>query len=196
MDVFEKNSNEFTNPDMGAEDNFVISLLKGILGAVVGAIPGFLLWIIIAKLGYVSSLCGAVIAIGSAFGFSFMTKKTQISPIVALITCIIVMTIAVYMAIRIDWAWEIAKYFEETVWPEYLAAMTEYGATASESKEIYEEYIMEELGFKEPNFSNCFRRLSELIEYFDMKSDYTLELVKGGACALLGVVVLFKGMKK
>lgn len=196
MDSFEKNTNGFDNPDMGSEDNFAISLLKGILGAVVGSVPGFLLWIIIAKLGYVSSLCGAVIAIGSAFGFSFMTKKSSISPVIAIITCIIVMAIAVYMAIRIDWAWEIAKYFEETVWPEYLATMTEYGATASESKEIYEEYMMEELGFKEPNFSNCFSNLSALIEYFDMKTEYTLEIVKGAACALLGVVVLFKGLKK
>ena len=196
MDGFEKNINDITNPDMGSEENFSIALLKGILGAIVGAIPGFLLWIIIAKLGYVSSLCGAVIAIGSAYGFSFMTKKSSISPVIAIITCIIVMAIAVYMAIRIDWAWEIAKYFEESIWPEYLALMSEYGATASESKEIYEEYMMEELGFRELSFSNCFSHLSQLIEYFDLKSEYTLEIVKGGACALLGVVVLFKGLKK
>ena len=196
MDGFEKNANEFLGPDMGAEENFAIALLKGILGAVVGAIPGFLLWIIIAKLGYVSSLCGAVIAIGSAFGFSFMTKKTSMSPVISIITCIIVMAIAVYIAIRIDWAWEIAKYFEESVWPEYLAYMSEYGFTSSESKELYEEYMMEEFGFRELNFSNCFSHLSMLIEYFEMKSDYTLEIVKGGACALLGVVVLFKGLKK
>lgn len=196
MDGFEKNTNEFTNPDMGSEENFAIALLKGILGAVLGAVPGFLLWIIIAKLGYVSSLCGAAIAIGSAFGFSLMTKKSSISPVIAIITCIIVMAFAVYMAIRIDWAWEIAKYFEETAWPEYLAAMTEYGATASQSKEFYQEYMMEEFGFKDPNFSNCFSKLSTLIEYFDMKSDYTLELVKGGACALIGIVFLIKGMKK
>ncbi len=196
MDGFEKNTNEFTNPDMGSEENFAIALLKGILGAVVGAIPGFLLWIIIAKLGYVSSLCGAVIAIGSAFGFSFMTKKSSISPVIAIITCIIVMAIAVYMAIRIDWAWEIAKYFEESVWPEYIAYMSDFGFTASESTELYEEYLMEELGFSEPNFTNCFSKLNSLIEYFDMKTDFILEIVKGGACALLGVGVLFAKLKK
>ncbi|MBQ5319509.1 MAG: hypothetical protein J6K17_10470 [Oscillospiraceae bacterium] len=196
MDGFEKENNVYTNPDLGSEDNFAIALLKGILGAIVGAIPGFALWLIIAKLGYVSSLCGAVIAIGSAFGFSFMTKKSSISPFIAIITCIIVMAGAVYLAIRIDWAWEIAKVFEETVWPEFKELMSVYGISNSETKELYEMSLNEELGFSELNFANCFSKLSMLIEYLDLKSEYTMELVKGGACALLGVVVLFKGLKK
>lgn len=192
IDTVETNTSDFTSPDIEVQDSFAIALLKGILGAVVGAVPGFLLWIIIAKLGYVSSLCGAVIAFGSAYGFSFMTKKSSISPFIAVIICLIVMAAAVYLAIRIDWAWEIAKYFDETVWPEYISFMSEYGISSSESKEIYEELMMKEFGFKELNFSNCFNNLTMLIEYCDLKTEYTIELVKGGVFALLGASVLLR----
>ena len=196
MDNFEKETSAFTNPDLGSEESFVTELLKGILGAVIGAIPGFALWLIIAKLGYVSSLCGALIAIGSAYGFAFMTKKSSMSPIIGIVVSLIVMAVAVLLAIRIDWAWEIAKFFEEVVIPEYEATLSSFGISAAESRELLEEELMNELGFKEATFGNCFSHLNDLLEYFELKSDYNGELLKGGLFALLGSTVLFSKLKK
>lgn len=201
MERFENNytsySDEYNDLNLFKESSGV-TLVKGILGAVVVAIPGFLLWLLIARLGYVSAYCGLLIAAGSVYGYSFMTKKGDLSPAIGFVICTLVLVVSVIIAVRVDWAWEFAKFFDEEIYPEFLSEMQGYGLfTNAEIEEAYKESLKELYGFEEATFANCFKNLSTLVEYADAKFDYTMDYVISGACGLFGAGVTYtKFIKK
>ncbi len=92
-----------------SSESTVITLLKGLLGAIVGAIPGMLLWIIVGKLGFIFSAIGILIAAGSVFGFGFMTKKGNPPMVLGMAICAVVFLLAIFFAVRIEYAWEISS---------------------------------------------------------------------------------------
>ena len=79
----------------------VLSLVFGVIGAMVGAIPGFLLLLFLGKIGYVAALSGAVLAGGAFFGYGLATSKNDAPDSAGLIICVIVCIIAVYLGVRI-----------------------------------------------------------------------------------------------
>lgn len=169
------------------DEPVVLTVIKGVLGAIVGAVPGFGLWLLLARLNFVSAYCGAIIALGAVMGFSFMTKKNELPAAVGIVICGIVLIGAVYLAERIDWAWEIMNMFEEQIYPDFTAAMQEYDAfSGTEIDASYREALREEFGFAEANFSNCFANLSTLIEFFDVKGQFYISLAQSGLFALIG----------
>ncbi len=78
-----------------SSESVVITLLKGLLGAVVGAIPGIL------------------IAAGSVFGFGFMTKKGNPPMVLGMAICAVVFLLAIFFAVRIEYAWELSSLLAE-----------------------------------------------------------------------------------
>lgn len=99
--------------DSMSNELVMVTLLKGILGAVIGAIPGMLLWIIVGKLGFIFSAIGILIAAGSVYGFGLMTKKGNLPIALGLAVCAVVFLLAIYFAVRIEYAWELASVFAE-----------------------------------------------------------------------------------
>ncbi len=77
------------------------SLAKGILGAVLGSIPGIILWIIVAYFGYTAAIVGFVIAFGIIFGYSKLGGPLTDGGVAV---CIIVMIIALYAGVHLSWA--------------------------------------------------------------------------------------------
>lgn len=199
MENYENNYNSYNNyDDLNLfKESSTITLLKGILGAVVGAIPGFLVWLLVARLGYVSAYCGLLIAIGSVFCYSFMTKKGELSPVIGFVICTAVLVVSIILAVRIDWSWEFTKFFEETIYPEYLADMQGYGLTTAEIDQYYKESLIELFGFEEATFGNCFKNIKTLVEYADAKTDYIMDYVLSGVCGIVGAGVTYtKFIKK
>lgn len=190
MEDFEsKYGNQYDDLKVYPERPVTVSVLLGVIGAVIGALPGLALWIIIGKLGFVSAYCGALMALGSAFGYNLMTKKSELPAVIGIVVCIAVMAVAVYLAERIVWSWEIADIFKDTVYPDFVEYMQDYDCSASEIERLYSESLNEEFGFSEVTFANCFSKLNGLLEYCDAKSDFYISLFKSGVFALLGGAV-------
>ena len=48
----------------------VASVLPGLIGALLGVIPGVLLWILLGQLGYIAGICGWLMVRGAIFGYT------------------------------------------------------------------------------------------------------------------------------
>lgn len=46
------------------------SVVPGLIGALIGSIPGVLLWVIIGQLGYIAGICGWLMVRGAIFGYT------------------------------------------------------------------------------------------------------------------------------
>lgn len=86
------------------------NLKKGILGAVVGSIPGILLWILLGYIGYTASIVGFVIAFGILFGYNLLGGTLEKTGI---IICIVVLLIAIYVGEHMTWSVVIYKALKE-----------------------------------------------------------------------------------
>ncbi|MBE6862532.1 MAG: hypothetical protein E7497_06525 [Ruminococcus sp.] len=178
----------------------IVTAVKGLVGAIVGAIPGMLVWIILGKMGYIAVLCGILLAFGSVFGYNFMTKKGNLSLGIGVGICIAVLVIAVFFAEKIVWCWELTDIFNEMI-PQWRAEISslaaEYGdvMSAAEIENLFEELMLEEYGFIEADFSTCFYNFGDLIETLEVKSDFTISLVKSYVCGVAGAAVSFKYFK-
>lgn len=77
------------------------SIAKGILGAVLGSLPGIILWIIVAYLGYTAAIVGFVIALGIIFGYSKFGGPLNGAGVAV---CIAVMVVALYAGVHLSWS--------------------------------------------------------------------------------------------
>ncbi len=185
---------------MFPDESPLITGIKGFCGAVVGAIPGMLLWIILGKLGYIAVVCGILLAFGSVFGYNFMTKKGNLPMGAGIAICLGVLIVAVFFAEKIVWCWELTDIFNEMI-PQWRAEINslaaEYGDTmsASEISSLFDELMLEEYGFTEADFSTCFYNFGDLLETLEVKSDFTFSLVKSYICGIAGAAVAFKNFR-
>ena len=155
-------------------------ILKAALGAIVGAIPGVILVILVAKMGFVASLCGAVMAIGIFAGYTFMTKDGEIDTKIGLLICAIVMLIGIYLAVRTSWCLEIASLLQDQF------GITKGSLTSEESSILYEI-----LGIRDTSFSEISSEFSVLLEKCDAKGDFIGSLAENAVFAALGGIGTF-----
>lgn len=173
----------------------LITTLKGLLGAVIGAVPGIIVWIIFGKLGVIASVAGMLISAGIICGFAFMTKNADISAGIVIAVCLGVFLAAMILSERIVWTWELADNFKEylpTFREELITSVMAEDSTLTRADvesmltdDLYNEIVQESFGVKEGTFSECFSNFSMLLEKLDVKSKYTASLFKS---ILLGVV--------
>lgn len=78
------------------------SLFKPILGAVIGSIPGMILWTIAGYFGVTWALLGLLIVAGTLIGYEKMGGT--VVTLQGLITCAAVILIAVYLGAHLSWA--------------------------------------------------------------------------------------------
>ena len=102
-----------TTNEMYSESG-MITIIKCIIGAVIGVIPAMILWVILGKIGVVAAICGFLMIFCEMYACSFMTKKNgNMNPVIAFVICAVVMLIAVYVCERILWAWELSDVLKE-----------------------------------------------------------------------------------
>lgn len=95
------------------------NVFLGIIGAIIGAIPGVLLWILIGQLGRVAVICGVAIAIGALYGYAFLGKNISKT---GLIVCGIVVLVATFVGIQFDYYLTFMRVYELTL-PEAMYVM-------------------------------------------------------------------------
>lgn len=145
---------------ISAEESTYLILGKAFLGAVLGAIPAMFLWIVLGKIGYLAAISGFFMMLGELVACSYFTRKSRNMNIqTALVICVIVMIIDVYLCERLVWSWELC--------------------------DILNEYS--EDGYSISVFS-CFKNLGDIIESLDIQGNFTSSLVKSYLFAALGAV--------
>lgn len=178
----------------------IITVLKGIIGAVIGALPGIAIWILLGKIGVISSAVGLLVIFGIVLGCHFMTKNNELPEKFSIVICIAVFLIAMIISEKIIWTWELAESFSnylptfrDEIISEVMAKNTELSKTDVEkvlTDELYNEIVMDTFGIKEGTFSECFSEFSVLLEKLNVKSRYTASLLQSilfGAVGLAGI---------
>ncbi|MDE7099405.1 MAG: hypothetical protein K2O60_09690 [Ruminococcus sp.] len=184
----------------------VITALKGLFGAVIGAIPGMLIWIILGKIGFVFSAVGILIGLGIFIGYGFMVKNADALPIwLMLVIFFVVFAIAMILSEKIVWTWELADTFKEYL-PTYrediiTGVLAESDMTRAEvesilTDELFTEFVEENFGVKEGTFGECFSNFSTLLENLDMKGKYIASLLKSSLFGIVGGIGVFAKMGK
>lgn len=86
------------------------NVVTGTIGALLGSLIGVALWVLIAKLGFISAIAGLVMTFCSLLGYmklgGGLIKK-------GVIICIIINIIMVYMATRLSWSLIIYDEFKD-----------------------------------------------------------------------------------
>lgn len=183
----------------GNEDSMFMEALKATLGAVVGAIPGILLWIIIGKVGFIAVICGTVLSGGAVSGYIFMTKDNFLPKKYGIIICAAVVIISVYIAEKIVWCWEMSEQFKRVVATARGAAygLGEAGGLSdAEIDRIVENSLNEQFGFTEGTFSDFFFNFNKTISYLGLSAKYYFNLLECYLFAALGGLSLFKKSAK
>lgn len=91
-----------------SDEPAALTIIKAVLGAFIGTIPSAVLWITMGKVGYISEMCGFFMIFGEMYICSLMTKKSRDMNIeTAIVICIIVTLIMVYVCERAVWSWDI-----------------------------------------------------------------------------------------
>lgn len=182
----------------------VITALKGIIGAVIGAIPGVLVWILLGKLGFVLSAVGLLIGFGIIIGFSFLIKDADLPVWVMLVIFVGVFALAMILSEKIVWTWELADAFKEylpTYREDIITGVMAEGMTRAEVEEVltdelFTELVEESFGVKEGTFGECFSNFSVLLENLEMKGKYMASLAQSSLFGLIGGIAVFAKMGK
>ena len=86
------------------------NLALGIVGAVLGVLGGVIIWVIIGRLGFIAAIAGAAMAYGALFGYSWLAKGMSKR---GAIVCIVVVVLAVFFSVKLDWALSIYDVLKE-----------------------------------------------------------------------------------
>lgn len=146
--------------ETAAEDSTLLILGKALLGAMLGAIPAMILWVVLGKVGYLAAISGFFMMLGELVACNYFTRKSRDMNIqTALVICVIVMIFDVYLCERFVWSWELCD------------VLNEYG------EDGYSVGILD-----------CFKNFNELTAAFEVQEDFTSSLVKSYLFAVLGAV--------
>ena len=157
------------------------AILMGVLGAVIGAIPGMLLMIFVARFGFIASLCGAAMAAMIFGGYKLMTKNSLLSTKTGLIICGAVMALAVFLAVRISWTFALRDALGLA--KAWLGDLDDYGFTDSYYKGL--------IGDEEPTFGNCWSNFSAILTELGYKGRFIASLAENYLFAGLGCAGVF-----
>ena len=183
-------------PAVADKKNIMLTeAMKGIAGAVIGSIPGVLLWILIGKTGIFAAICGVILAAGIVAGYNLMTKDNTLSSTVGIVICLAVVIVAVYFCERVIWAWELTdqlqRYISATS-PELYALGESGGMDRSQIDTIINENLLKEYGFSKITFGECFSHFHRVVWMLGLNEKYSINLIIAYGCAVLGGFWLFK----
>ena len=97
------------------EDNRVLEIGKGVIGALIGSIPGIIIWILIGRFGIIASLSGAILAGGVFMGYKFTQKNEVLSKRTGIIICVLVIIFAIHISQKISWCMQLSDFYARYV---------------------------------------------------------------------------------
>lgn len=92
--------------EIGKSENYA----GGIIGALLGAFAGALLFLLVARLGKIATICGIVMGVAIVFGYEKLGKKfSKVSGVI----CVLISIVITYLVFRLNAAIIFYKLFEE-----------------------------------------------------------------------------------
>ncbi|MDE5583169.1 MAG: hypothetical protein K2J08_05650 [Ruminococcus sp.] len=183
------------------EGSKVLTALKALFGAVIGALPGVALWIILGKLGVIASVSGMAIAMGVVFLSCLFAGDSNLSPLVMLTICGVVFLTAIIISEKIVWTMEMSESLSEylsTYRGEIIKAVMAENPDISRTEadglltdDLYNQIVTETFGVREATFSECFSNFGSLLGKLEMKGEYISSIVKSIFFGLLGGSAFF-----
>ncbi|MBO4876648.1 MAG: hypothetical protein J5501_01435 [Ruminococcus sp.] len=178
-----------------SNDSQFMELMKGILGAIVGCIPGFILWILVGRLGVLAAICGALLAGGAVGGYIFMTRDGFLEEKYCAFVCIGVCIVAIYLAQRIVFCWVLSdnfSLFRQTMIETYNAFSELTDQTPQEIEKSVDDLFLEKFGFIEGKFSNFFFNFSKVKNALGLGGSFNFRLLESYLFGILGGIGIFK----
>lgn len=108
--------NELSNtaPEAGAKENTAVTVIKAIIGAMLGSVPSMFLWLVIGKVGYLAAISGFFMIMGELIACDRFTKKSRhMNFATAVVICSAVMAVNIYLCSRFVWAWQLSDILWE-----------------------------------------------------------------------------------
>lgn len=87
------------------------SLLLALIGSVIGACVGGVLWVLIYKLGYIAGITGCVAAVGALTGFRLLGKRETTGGVV--VWCVFISLVVLLLGNAVAYAWDFTEAFNE-----------------------------------------------------------------------------------
>lgn len=172
-------------------DTEFVTLLKGILGAIIGSLPGMLLIIFLSRFGLLASVCGVVMAAGAIYGYTRMTRDSFLDIKYGVIVVIAVMLLGIYLGVRISWAWRFSVEFPKLYELSYdilVKSFTESGFSKEEAEKLFN------LIFDDPDrgFFTYFFNFGDYLQYPGSRVKFGLSLFGNYVFAASGSAVIFR----
>ena len=170
---------------VGTKDTEFMTAVKGGIGAIIGAIPGMLLMIMVARFGFIAAICGAAMAFCIFFGYKLMTRNSWVSAKVGIVICAVVMIIAVYLSVRISWTLALQEAIQEADSAMRSLLGSEY---SGETKTFIKEIVG---GDGEISFGNCWDNFGNIMDMLNMNGRYIGSLAENYVFAAIGGIGTF-----
>lgn len=183
-----------------------VTMIKGVIAAIIGAIPGVLLWILLGAFNYIAAVSGLVLALGviGAYEFAtgFATAKGKLSPVFSIAVCGVVIVIAVYFAEKYVYAGHLYDALLEYKgeWTSTFDSLTnEYGLSEEDIRELgvsvtYEDWLFETFGFRQLSVGNCFSNFWTILDEIELKGRFFKSICLSYILAAIGGVSTFAKM--
>ena len=180
------------NSYSSAGESAPLALIKGILGAIVGALPCAAGWILLSKVGYIVPYIGIGVGFLSVLAYAYMTRKSDLPAWVGWVICAVILIPTAVMLVRVSWTWKLQDYLMSDYQDKIFADLSAQGYKWGEIQSALEIYMEENFGFTDVTFSNCFHNFDKLVEAADIKGDYIFKVIISLICVCAGGFVTAK----
>ncbi|HRR75928.1 MAG: hypothetical protein IJK31_09255 [Ruminococcus sp.] len=183
------------------KEKWIVTFFKGILGALVGALPGLIVWVVLGKYRIRAAIVGFFLAAGVVKGYSLFTKKNRIPVIIGMLICTGIIAGAVYLAQRLTLSWLMTDSFEETI---KVMRMDVTQQIKEENPDVPDSVIQSYIdfrlnstyGFTKGDFSDCFIHFHRILGKLHMTKAYYGDLIQSYISAAMGAASLMKNAVK
>ena len=182
----------------------LIDLIKGAGAALLGTIPGFVLWLILGKasLGLsVSNLisksqmfvCPILIGVGALIAYLLVNKNKLINKNKCILTCIVCAFIMIALAVKVVYCMQIVDICNNLKdW--LIQGLDLFGFSTEELEAKWDdakvrEAMKEVTGHPKMTFGICFSEFKEMLEKFQLESNYAWDSLVSGVSGIISVVI-------
>ncbi|MGB4092419.1 MAG: hypothetical protein WBK46_10855 [Ruminococcus flavefaciens] len=194
-----------------SESSGLMDILRDVLAAIVGTLPGFVLWLIFGKLtlglsavnlllNIIMFVCPLVMAAGSLFCYHYVNRDRFIDTKRCALICLAVLAFMIYMANRTVTCLQIVDICNNL--KDYMTQITGFlGLSKEDIDSVWDDDMAKEItkemtGFTKINFGRCFLNFSDILEKMNMNGDFAWSMLKSYLWGFTGGSIGIKLAKK
>ncbi|OPZ22021.1 MAG: hypothetical protein BWZ04_00463 [Firmicutes bacterium ADurb.BinA205] len=194
-----------------SESSGLMDILRDVLAAIVGTLPGFVLWLIFGKLtlglsavnlllNIIMFVCPLVMAAGSLFCYHYVNRDRFIDTKRCALICLAVLAFMIYMANRTVTSLQIVDICNNL--KDYMTQITGFiGLSKEDIDAVWDDDMAKEItkemtGFTKINFGRCFLNFSDILEKMNMNGDFAWSMLKSYLWGFTGGSIGIKLAKK